>query len=156
MPRIETLERHMFGHAATNTHGVHPVMFGDGSDRPGIVGEVREVKFYIKLAIAVVCVFGSAILVAIANTSWSKLTAPSQTVSQSVSTADPADSTAFYTTAQLAKMLAYSEREIQDRASKGEIPGAWRDGKAWRFDKPSIDAWIAASAATAAKDHKSG
>lgn len=80
MPRIESLERHMFGHAQTNTHGVHPTMFGDGADRPGVVGEVREVKFYIKIAIGVVIVFGTAILAAIANTSWSKLTAPSPAV----------------------------------------------------------------------------
>jgi len=151
MPRIETLERHMFGHQQTNTHGVHPVMFGDGADRLGIVGEVREVKFYIKLAIGVVIVFGTAILASIANTSWGKLTAPSQTVSQSISVDDAAPKPGTYTTAQLAAKMQLSTREIQDRASKGEIPGAWKDGKAWRFDQPSIDAWLAASAASAAK-----
>ena len=78
--------------------------------------------------------------------------APSQHVNQSISTipsdGDPAAPT--YTTPQMARLLQVSDREVQDRASKGEIPGAWRDGKAWRFDRPSVDSWLTANAATAA------
>ena len=80
--------------------------------------------------------------------------APTQSVSQSVSTTAPDGmpaTTAYYSTPQLAKLLGYSEREIQDRAAKNEIPGAWKDGKAWRFDRPSIDSWISANAAVSAR-----
>lgn len=60
--------------------------------------------------------------------------------------------TGDYTTPDLCDMLNYSTREIQDRAAKGEIPGAYKDGKAWRFDRAAVDAWAAAKAAQAAKD----
>lgn len=78
--------------------------------------------------------------------------APAQHVSQSVSsgtnTDDPPAPT--YTTPQLASLLHLSEREIQDRAMRGEIPSAYKDGKAWRFSRAKVDAWIAASAENAA------
>jgi len=55
-----------------------------------------------------------------------------------------------YSTRDMAMLLGLSEREITDRAAKGEIPGAYKDGKAWRYDRAIVDAAFAAQAATAA------
>jgi excisionase family DNA binding protein len=132
---------------------------GDGNGRKGLV---RRLDFAEQQQAAAEKRWGR-----IENLVWAVLTAviisailqlmpkptPQQTVSQSVSTAAPDGMpvTAFYTTPQLASLLGYSDREIQDRASKGEIPGARKDGKAWRFDRPSVDSWLAAKAASTAK-----
>lgn len=146
MPRLETIERHMFGHRESNTHGVHPTVFGDGDGKPGIVGMMREVRWYLRLVVA-----GIGVVLAVIIGKWAEMKVmPAQSVSQSVITSDDAAlKPGAYTTAQLAAKLQLSAREVQDRAAKGEIPGAWKDGKAWRFDQPSVDSWLAASAANA-------
>jgi excisionase family DNA binding protein len=155
MARVETLEQHMYGHKATNIPGIHPIMFGDGGERTGIVQDIRDIKWYGKLALWAIAIVGGSILIALGNLITMKMTGtPSAVNTQSV-TVKADDSTkidtAYYTTPQLAGLLGYSDREIQDRASKGEIPGAWKDGKAWRFDRPSVDAWLAANVAFTAK-----
>jgi len=67
---------------------------------------------------------------------------------QSVSTATDGDpSSPSYTTAQMVKLMGYITREIQSRAQAGKILGAWKDGIEWRFNRPSMDAFIAANAA---------
>lgn len=157
MPRIERLEHHMFGERASNTPGIHPIMFGDGADKGGIVQDIRDIKWYGKLGLWVITIIGGAILVTLGNLLAAKMAGNNSgggsTNTQSV-TVQADDDTVLkpgtYTTAQLAAKLQLSTREIQDRAMRGEIPGAWKDGRAWRFDQPSIDSWLAATAATAA------
>lgn len=159
MPRVEALERHMFGHRDSNTHGVHPAMFGDGSERVGIVQDIRDIKWYGKLGLWIITIIGGAILVTLGNLLATKISGggAGSTNTQSVTVkADDDPASPVYTTPQVAALLQLSDREIQDRAAKGEIPGAWKDGKAWRFDKPSVDAWLSANAAKDAKRGNGG
>lgn len=124
---------------------------GDGNGNKGLMRKHDAVDLKLNAIIALLMVVLATI---VAKWAESKAVAPSQTVSQSISVDDGAPKPGTYTTAQLAAKMQLSTREIQDRAAKGEIPGAWKDGKSWRFDQPSIDSWLAASAADAVKDAK--
>ena len=141
----------MHGHDATNTQGLYPLMFGT-RDKPGLAKDISDIKRGNVVLLWIVTIFGGAILVALANLLVAKIGGGASTNTQSVNVSadDDASSSPLYTTAQVSKLMGYSTREIQSRAQAGEIPGAWKDGKEWRFDRPSVDAFIAANAANAA------
>ena len=142
----------MHGNDATNVQGLYPIMFGT-REKLGMIQDIRDIKWYGKLALWALTIIGGAILVAMANLVAARFNgggASTNTQSVNVSADDDASSSPLYTTAQVSKLMGYSTREIQSRAQAGEIPGAWKDGKEWRFDRPSVDAFIAANAANAA------
>jgi len=141
----------MNGNDAKNVQGLYPLMFGT-RDTSGLVRDIRDIKRGNVVLLWIVTIFGGAILVALANLLVAKIGGGASTTTQSVNVSadDDASSSPLYTTAQVSNLMGYSTREIQSRAQAGEIPGAWKDGKEWRFDRPSVDAFIAANAANAA------
>ena len=56
----------MHGHDATNTQGLYPLMFGT-REKLGMIQDIRDIKWYGKLALWALTIIGSAILVALAN-----------------------------------------------------------------------------------------
>lgn len=135
-------------------------IYGDGNGTPGLVrkNDAISVKLdtidkLLRWGVGIATAVLIGVLMLVAHAMLRMTYAPQQqSVNTSVST--PAGSVASpaadYTTADLAAKLGYSDREIQDRAAKGEIPGSRKDGKAWRFSRAAVDAWLAARAASAA------
>ena len=56
----------MHGHDATNTQGLYPLMFGT-SEKLGMIQDIRDIKWYGKIAMWALTIIGGAILVALAN-----------------------------------------------------------------------------------------
>lgn len=147
MDRVVQLEQVQAKHDTT--------LYGDGDEKPGLTGEFRMVRWWLKIIAAGVGVVLATIL---AKWTETKMGPAQQNVSQTVGTGNDSTMPATeYDTKQLASLMGYSIREIQDRAARGEIAGARKDGKEWRFDKAAVDAALAAkaaAAASAAKDAK--
>jgi len=70
----------MHGHDATNTQGLYPLMFGT-RERLGMIQDIRDIKWYGKLALWIVTIIGSAILVALANMVTAQFSQKAQPVS---------------------------------------------------------------------------
>lgn len=144
----KTLERHA------------SILEGDGNGDLGLVRKTdgvtskldtlqKRLDLGVKIAVAVLTIVLAQLVTTLLKQSYGP--APQQNVSQSVTTSDDTKPPAtFYAVPDLAAKMGLSEREIQDRASKGEIPGAFKDGKAWRFKRDAVDAALAAKAASAA------
>ncbi|HEX3313582.1 MAG TPA: helix-turn-helix domain-containing protein [Gemmataceae bacterium] len=58
-------------------------------------------------------------------------------------TAAPVDEAAVYTIADLARLTKTSERHIYRLIDAGKVPGCIRLGRAVRFAKKIVDAWLA-------------
>jgi len=140
MDRVIQLEQVQGRHGAT--------LYGD-DEKPGLVGQHREISWKLNLLIGGVMLLIGAFAVAFANGVWNAATSH-QVMSQTVGSGDGVTPSAEYDTKQLAGLMGYSVREVQDRAAKGEIPGARKDGKEWRFDRAAVDAALAAKTAKAA------
>ena len=56
----------MHGNDATNVQGLYPIMFGT-REKLGMIQDIRDIKWYGKLALWIVTIIGGAILVALAN-----------------------------------------------------------------------------------------
>jgi hypothetical protein len=148
MDRVISLEMSRDRHNLT--------LYGD-DEKPGVVGNQRIINWKLNLIITGIAAIAVVLATAFANGLYRAATAPSQSVNQSISTPGGDASTAdTYSTADLSVKMGLSVREIQDRASKGELPGAFKDGKAWRFDRAAVDAALAAKAAGAAVAAKDG
>ena len=125
-------------------------VFGD-DDHEGIKGQLIRIDSHMRILIFIASVATAAIIGYVAlNLAKTGMGAPVQQ-QQSISVSpDGTEHATEYTTKELAAKFGYSEREIQDRAANGEIPGARKDGKAWRFNRAAADAALPALAAKAA------
>lgn len=51
-------------------------------------------------------------------------------------------SSLFFTTEEVAALLRVTERTANNLASRGEIPGAVKVGREWRFDRDKLEAHL--------------
>ena len=70
----------MHGNDATNVQGLYPIMFGT-REKLGMIQDIRDIKWYGKLALWALTIIGGAILVALANLVAARIGGQAQPVS---------------------------------------------------------------------------